>query len=299
MTGGRFTVAAAQYPLTPFRQWADYRDKLEAWVREAAGKAQLVVFPEYAGMELASLDGPDACRDLGLSIAAASARRAEADALHAELATRHRVHVLAGTLPARGDDGRVRNVARLFTPEGRMGAQDKLMMTRFEDEEWGVSPGSEVHVFDTALGRIGVATCFDVEFPLIARAMAEAGAEIVLAPSCTDTTHGYWRVRIGAQARALENQIHTVQAPLIGESAWLTACDANVGASGVFGPPDKGFPGDGVVALGAMNAPGWVYGTVDLALAAAARADGAVFTARSWPLQPGAQPLSARVVSLI
>jgi predicted amidohydrolase len=295
----RFTVAAAQYPPTQFRQWADYRAKLDAWVAEAALRAQLLVFPEYAGMELASLSGPEAGLDLARSIAAASAQRADADGLHAELARRHGVHILAGTLPWRGPDGLARNVARLFTPEGRMGAQDKLMMTRFEDEHWGVSPGSEVCVFETELGRIGIATCFDVEFPLIARAMAEAGAEIILAPSCTDALHGYWRVRVGAQARALENQIHVVQSPLVGDAGWLTACDVNVGAAGVFGPPDRGFPADGVVTLGDMTKPGWVFGEVDLDVAAAVRADGAVFNGRHWPRQPGATPLLARLVPLI
>lgn len=85
-------------------------------------------------------------------------------------------------------------------------------MTRFEREEFGIAPGDGLRVFDTALGRIGILVCYDAEFPLIARAMVEAGAEILLVPASTETERGYWRVRIGAQARALENQCIAVQA---------------------------------------------------------------------------------------
>jgi predicted amidohydrolase len=295
---GAFTVAAAQYPPSFFRSWAAYADTLEDWVRRGAAQAQLLVFPEYAGLELASLGGEAAARDLARSIDTVSGLRADADDLHRALARRYGVHILAGSLPWREPDGRVRNVARLFAPQGAMGEQRKLMMTRFEDERWGVHPGTEACVFDTALGRIGIAICFDVEFPLIARAMAEAGAETILAPSCTDSAHGAWRVRIGAQARALENQIHVVQAPLVGEAPWLTACDVNTGAAGVFAPADMGFPADGVVAIGNWDAPGWVFASIDPAKAAAVRADGQVFNARRWTDQPGAAPLSARLVPL-
>jgi predicted amidohydrolase len=298
MTSRAFRIAAAQYPLSYFHSWADYREKLTDWVSRGAGQAQLLAFPEYAAMELASLDGRDAASDLRRSIESASLRRPDADALHAELAARFGVHILAGSVPVIAEDGFARNVARLFTPEGTAGAQTKLMMTRFEDEIWGVRPGTDVCVFDTALGRIGVAICFDVEFPLVVRAMAEAGAEVILAPSCTDTAHGYWRVRAGAAARALENQIHVVQAPLVGEAAWLTACDMNVGAAGIFVPPDRGFPEDGVAKLGTMNAPSWVTAEIDLDRAAAVRAGGAVLNAKRWCDQPGAAPLPARVITL-
>ena len=52
-----FTVAAAQYPIDRLDGWAAYEAKLTRWVEQAAdGGAALAVFPEYGGMELASLD---------------------------------------------------------------------------------------------------------------------------------------------------------------------------------------------------------------------------------------------------
>ena len=101
-------------------------------------------------------------------------------------------------------------------------------------------------MFDTALGRIGVLICYDSEFPLLARAQIEAGAQLLLVPSCTDSLHGYWRVRLAAQARALEGQCYAIQAPLVGNAEWSPAIDINRGAAGIFGPPDGAFPDDGI-----------------------------------------------------
>lgn len=115
--------------------------------------------------------------------------------------------------------------------------------------------------------------------------------ELLLVPSCTDSEHGYWRVRLGAQARALEGQCYAVQSPTVGTAAWNPAVDVNQGAAGVYGPPDRGMPADGVVALGEMDAAQWLFAEVDLARVAELRADGGVLNARHWTEQPGAQPL--------
>ncbi len=74
-------------------------------------------------------------------------------------------------------------------------------MTPFE-RDWGISGGAPLRVFDTALGKIAVLICYDSEFPLLARALAEAGAEVILVPSCTERVSGFHRVRTGSMARA-------------------------------------------------------------------------------------------------
>ena len=283
----KFTIAASQYPIEQLESWQAYAAKLEAWVAAAAaGGAALAVFPEYGAMELASLD-PATMGDLAGSLASVAALGERVDALHAGLAARHGLHVLAASIPARTGD-RFVNRARLFTPAGKVGVQDKLVMTRFEREQWHVSASAPLRLFATALGKIGINICYDSEFPLLARAQVEAGMELLLVPSCTDTLHGYWRVRLGAQARALEGQCYAVQAPTVGEAAWSPAVDGNRGAAGVYGPPDNGMPEDGVIALGKMDAAQWLFAEVDLAKVAALRADGGVLNARHWAEQPGA-----------
>jgi len=288
----RWRVAAAQYPIEALADWDAYTAKLTRWVAEAAaGGAALAVFPEYAAMELASLD-PATMSDLFGSIETVSALLPRVDALHAELARAHNLWILAGSAPRRRADGRFVNTARLFAPDGRSAHQDKLMMTRFEREDWGIVGGDRVNLFVTPLGRLAVLICYDSEFPLLARAAIEAGAEVLLVPSCTETLHGYWRVRLGSQARALEGQCYAVHCPTVGDVDWSPAMDHNRGAAGIYGPPDRhaGFamPQDGVLAIGEESAAQWVFADLDLAQIATLRADGGVLNARDWAEQPGA-----------
>lgn len=283
-------IATASYPLDALPDWAAYEDKLTAWVTEAAtAGADLLVFPEYGAMELAMLAGLEVARDLEASLFAVAERLPDADALHVHLAAQFGVHILAGSAPATSDlpKGVTRpvNRARLFAPSGAVGVQDKQIMTRFETETWDVAPGGPLRLFDTALGRIGVLICYDCEFPLLGHALRDA--DLILVPSVTEALSGYSRVRIGAQARALENQCVTVMSSVVGEASWSEAVDVSVGAGGIFGPPDRGFPETGVIALGEMNRPGWVYGDVDLANVEAVRADGGVLNRRDWNAQTG------------
>ena len=287
-----FTIAAAQYPLDALADWAAYEAKLARWVAEAAaGGAALAVFPEYGAMELASLD-PATMGDLHGSMGFVASLLPQVDALHARLAAQHGLHILAASAPAQRADGAFVNRARLFTPGGKIGVQDKLVMTRFEREQWGVSAGGPLRLFETSLGKIGINICYDSEFPLLARALVEAGMELLLVPSCTDAPHGYWRVRIGTQARALEGQCYAVQAPTVGTAPWSPAVDESHGAGAIYGPPDGAFPSDGVVAIGTMDAAQWVFGEVDVARVAALRGNGGVLNTRHWAEQPGAVALA-------
>lgn len=194
-------IATASYPLDVLPNWAAYRDKLTAWVSEAAAVgSDLLVFPEYGAMELATLAGMEIAGDLEASLFAVADRMPAADALHAHLASQFGVHILAASGPARHElSRRPVNRARLFAPGGAVGVQDKQIMTRFEAETWDVVPGGPLQLFDTTLGRIGILICYDSEFPLLGRALVDA--DIILVPSVTEALSGYSRVRI-ARRRA-------------------------------------------------------------------------------------------------
>jgi predicted amidohydrolase len=289
------TIAAAQYPIERFATPGAYRDKLARWVAEAVGGgAELLVFPEYGAMEYAGARGDAVAGDLAASLAAVSDALTPMDAAHAELAQRHKVHILAASGPSVRPGGRYVNAARLFTPAGRMGVQEKIIMTPFE-QNWGISPGETLRVFDTALGRIGIAICYDSEFPLLVRAQAEAGAQIILVPSCTEFRSGYARVRTAAMARALENTCVTVLSPTVGDASWSPAVDHNAGAAGIYVPADHGFSETGVLAEGALNQPQWVYADVDLARLQRVKQTGEMRNSTDWNAQPGAAPLAAKV----
>ena len=120
---------------------------------------------------------------------------------------------------------------------------------------------------------------------MIARRQVEMGANLILVPSCTDTVAGYHRVRIGCQARALENQCYVVQSPTVGSAPWSEAVDVNVGAAAIYTPVDYGYPDDGILAIGELNRPQWVYAEIDLGSIARVRETGQVFNYRDWPAQ--------------
>jgi predicted amidohydrolase len=291
----RVRIAAAQYPLYELRSPAACREKLARWVGEAVGRgsAELLVFPEYGAMEYAAVTAK-AADPLAASLAAVADALPLMDAAHAELARKHGVHILAASGPSRREDGRYVNAARLFSPAGKMGVQEKLIMTPFE-HGWGVSGGNALRVFETRLGRIGIAICYDSEFPLLVRAQAEAGARIVLIPSCTEFVSGYNRVRTAALARALENTCVTVLSPTVGDAPWSPAVDRNTGAAGIFVPADHRFCDTGVLAEGKLNATQWVYAEVDLDRLGEIEAVGEMRNATDWSLQPGAAPLAPHV----
>lgn len=296
-------IAAAQYPLHELSSPAEYTDKITRWVADAvAAGSQLLVFPEYGAMELASLAGKQAAADLQDAINAVSDRLPLQADLHRRLAVEHGVTIVAASGPQRHADGSATNVARIFAASGKQGDYHKLMMTPWEREPWQVSagPADGLCVFDLGDVRVGLLICYDIEFPLLSRALAEAGAEVILAPSNTETEHGYWRVRTGCMARALENQVYTVHSPTVGPAPWCPPVEMNVGAAGVYAASDSGFPPGGVIALGELNEPQWVFAQVNLDLLGEVRKTGGVQTYNHWGEQPGAGWLpGARTVSLM
>jgi predicted amidohydrolase len=306
MNADTVRVASAQYRIDQFRSWDSLTAHVARWVAEAANAgARLLAFPEYASMELAGLAerrnaerrsphrhllGPlpinlgDRREALSLFWATDGIQRLLPQylALFAALAKRHRVYILPGSMPFRHPDQSFTNRAYLCSPDGRMAWQDKMVLSRWEREFWKMRSGDEVRVFDTELGPIGINICYDVEFPVVARRQAEAGARIILAPCCCDSLRGWHRVRVGARARALENQAYVIQSPAIGNSNWLAEFDRLVGFAGLYGPPDLGPRENGVLAQGSDDRPGWVYGDLDLAAIDRIRGNSVVANAGEW-----------------
>ena len=288
-------VAAAQYPIGQPNTLAEWEQKIALWVKTgAANGADLLVFPEYAAIEQAACFGPEVYGDLQTTLAKVAELAASRIAFHGALAAKHGVHILVGSGPVLKSDGRYVNAAQLVTPSGAVGEQEKLVMTPFE-RDWGVSAGASVRVFDTTIGKFGIAICYDSEFPLLVRAMAEAGADAVLVPSCTERISGHHRVRTGCLARALENTILTVQSPTVGDAPWSPAVDFNAGAAGVFVPSEHGVSETGVLAEGVVNQAQWVCAEIDLARLRRVRETGEMRNYADWSLQPGAPMAGVKV----
>jgi predicted amidohydrolase len=272
-------LAAAAYPVAALPDRAALAAKLTDWVSEAAAAgADLLAFPEYAGIEAALAGaGP------GPDVAGWCARSADAAGWYVAqmtgLARRFGLHVLAGSLPVATAEGLV-NCATLVTPEGRAIAQDKSILTPWERRNTPLVPGRGPVAAETGLGRLGTLICYDAEFPLLARRLR---ADILLVPSCTDTPHGATRLRVAAMARALEGQAIVVAAPLLGAVPWCGLVDANTGRAGIYAPPDVGLPDSGVLAEAATDRPGWVYADLPAGVMSEARRMAAVDVPGHWP----------------
>ena len=284
MTSPVLRVAACAYPIERLTSFAQYEDKQARLIEDASSQgAKLLVFPEYGSMELSSLLSSDEQRTLASELAGVQRFLAPMLELFAKLSARYGVHVLSPSFPEQLVAlGVTRNRARLHAPSGDAVVIEKQQMTRFESEQWGIAEGETGHVVDSALGTLGVAICYDSEFPLLVRRQVEAGADLVLVPSCTETLAGYHRVAIGSRARALENQCFVLQAPTLGQAPWSHAIDDNHGAAAIYGPVDGALWSDGIVARGAIDVSGWVIADLDFEALARVRADGQVRNYRDW-----------------
>ena len=279
-------IATAQYNISFLENWQTYQQKIEHWVTDATAQdAKILLFPEYFSMELASLFGQEIYSSLSKQLAAMQSLHGDFIDLFKNQAQKYQCIIQSGTFPVLIEPGIYRNRAYLFMPDGQFDYQDKVMMTRFENEQWLIKAGKELKCFDTKYGKIAINICYDSEFPMLARKQAEAGCMLILVPSCTDTLAGYHRVKIGCQARALENQCYVVHASLVGDAPWSEAVDVNIGAAAIYTPVDRGFPDNGILSAGTLNAVQWVIAAISPNECETVREQGQNFNYRDWPLQ--------------
>ena len=275
-------VAVAKYPIQAPADFAAFAERQAAVLGAAAAQgARVAVLPEYLSLELAATLDTGTQADLHASLATIQRHRDDWLALYARLAASLDMYIVAGTFLLAQGNGRYRNRCDVFAPQGAHLWQDKLQLTGFEKGLGVIEGGDALKVFDLDGVRTGVAVCYDSEFPLPVRAQAEAGARLLLVPSCTDTEAGATRVRVGCLARALENRVFVAQSVTAGEAPWSPALDINTGEAAVFAPMDRGFPADGVVAQTAGD-QAWAIADLDLDALDRSRADAQVANDRDW-----------------
>lgn len=289
-------VAVARYPIDMPASFDAFAAKQRDWLgRAAAQGAELAVLPEYLSLELAGTFSPVVRADLAASLEKLQAWQEAWHRLYGGLAREFGLTVQAGSfLTAVG--GVYRNRAWWYSPGGRRVFQDKLQLTGFEKASGLIAGGDALHVFDAGGVRAGIAVCYDIEFPLPVRAQCEAGARLLLVPSCTDTAAGATRVRVGALARALENRVFVAQAVTSGVADWSPALDVNTGEAAIYAPMDRGLPDDGIVAQ-TRGVDGWAIAELDFAALDASRAEAQVANDRDWPGQGAPGLVRARVLA--
>jgi len=270
----KLTIATTQYGLTDIQSEEQFWTGISTKVRDAAGQgAAIIVFPEYLTAHLLSLEPSmlhdEACHFL-------DQQTAKYIQFFLRLSQECNIAILAGTHICKEENEYV-NRAFMFFPDGRIEVQSKVHLTPEEQIRWPLTAGDDLNVFETEWGKMAILTCYDVEFPELARAAALRGAVLILCPSYTDSAYGYYRVRYCCQARAIENQLFVVLSGLVGAlSEDRPQVDQGYSQAGVFTPCDTPFAIDGIIQVGEVNEDVTVLAEVDFHMLRENRERGAV-----------------------
>lgn len=184
------------------------------------------------------------------------------------------VYLVAGSAPLppyRIEDGevlwqrgptrhRVRNTSYLFGPDGSViGKQDKVELIELEREAaLDLEPGAlaDLQVFDTPVGRVGIAICLDAFMPEVVDRLAELGAQVLVQPSANPGPWDEWQqgdwLRGSHEKTAVDGRFAYAVNPMMTGPLWDIAF---YGQSSIVarGAPDSGL---GYLGLGPM--PGFV-----------------------------------------
>ena len=255
-------IGMVQWQMRPYKTMDELYEQVEFFIDAVSDyKSDFILFPEYFNAPLMAR-----FNDLGEAQAIrAMAKYTDQIRDHfRELAISYNINIITGSMPYVKDDGSLYNVGFLIRRDGTDEMYEKIHVTPDEEKCWGLTGGSQLRTFDTDCGRIGVLICYDVEFPELSRIMAAQGMQILFVPFMTDTQNAYTRVRICAQARAIENECYVAIAGSVGNLPRVHNMDIQYAQSAVFTPCDFAFPNDGRRAEATPNTEMILVADVDL-----------------------------------
>lgn len=272
----RIRVASVQYEMRPIDGFEAFSKQCEFFVDTASEyRCDIVVFPELLTNQLLAMVPADTPAESARKLDAFTKSYVE---FFNSLALRYNINILAGThLTVEGDT--LYNIAYFFHRDGTISRQYKIHITPSEARWWGVSSGNRVEAFDTDCGKLGIAICYDVEFPELARALKRKGAELLLVPYNTDIRSGHLRVRACSQARAVENHMYVVTAGATGNLPQVEGADIHYAQSAILTPSDIAFARDGIAAEATPNIETMLVHDLDLGALRKMEATG---TVRPW-----------------
>lgn len=211
----RIALHQARSGIDPARNVAALVGAVEAAKRGGAG---MLFTPEMSGL-----------LDRDRERVAGKVRPEEDDEVLAAVchaARDHRIWVHLGSLALQGPDGRYLNRGFVIDDTGAVRARyDKIHLFDVDlptGESWRESavyaPGERLVVVEgTPVGRLGLAICYDLRFPALFAALAEAGAETIAVPAAftVPTGKAHWQVLL--RARAIEAGLFVVAAAQAGQ----------------------------------------------------------------------------------
>ncbi len=133
-----------------------------------------------------------------------------------KMAKKHKVLLIGGTVPLVSSSAKkVLNSCLVYDEKGKQIARyDKVHLfgldlgTEHYHEDQTIEAGKQVVVVDTAYGKIGLSTCYDLRFPELYRAMGKV--DMIVVPSAFTETTGkaHWETLV--RARAIENLCYVI-----------------------------------------------------------------------------------------
>jgi predicted amidohydrolase len=172
-------------------------------------------------------------------------------------------------------DKRGYNTSYFFTPQGDYHQHAKTHLYPLEAKS-GITPGDSVGIIKTNKTEIGIAICYEMEFPEYVRKLTLNGAKIIFCPSYTINEAGFWRVRHCCQARAIENQIYVVHSCLVGIPK-IEGMEG-YGKSSILSPCEDPWPPNGVLAEARLNEDMVISAIVDVDVLLEKRENGSATT---------------------
>jgi predicted amidohydrolase len=193
-------VAMAQWRPVPGMPEVNLAAAAELIMAAGRARCDLVVMPE---LWPSGYDSETLAADVA---AAAEPLDGPRGAALSRLAREHGLWLAAGSVPERDGD-RIYNTAPLYDPGGRLVARHRkfhLYAPGGEPRAFAAGEGPTVYAPAGDAPAIGLAVCFDGDFPETARAMRQAGARLVLAPAAYEYAAESWWERL-YPAHALAN----------------------------------------------------------------------------------------------
>jgi predicted amidohydrolase len=152
--------------------------------------------------------------------------------------------VVVGGFAEIGDDGNVYNSAAVVDGSGVLAVYRKIHL--WDKEKLVFTAGSTVPpVVDTAVGRLGILICFDLEFPEMPRTLALGGAEIIVVPT-------NWPLETVPTGERVP-EVTVAMAAAYSNRVAIAACD-RIGA-------ERGQDWNGASSI--VNQQGWVVATAN------------------------------------
>ena len=194
-----FRIAAIGYNVKIGRGKYRFRERVTSIVKRLAGKARMIVFPEYLGMDMT-----DESVRLESLLDETAAYYQNYIQIFTELAVKYKTYILAGTtVEPRGRH--YYNTSHLFAPSGEVIKYRKIHLHGM-DKDVGFKPGTEPVIGEVDGVKIGLMVCYDLGFPELSRLYALRGALGIVAPAQAPGYGAYKWLRYCAHSRAIENQ---------------------------------------------------------------------------------------------